>query len=152
MKTCSRCKEPKSLSAFSRDSRKKDRLQGNCKACAIEVTRLWQAQNPEKLAKHSRHYKENNMFKTRIQNAVNARIRAGRIPKGNACQKCFKRGVRLHAHHSDYFKPYTVRWLCVQCHKNWHSQYGPAPNGQSQQINSNYPAQEQLQLPIKDRD
>ncbi len=27
---------------------------------------------------------------------------------------------KVHAHHSDYRKPYDVTWLCVPHHKKWH--------------------------------
>ena len=35
----------------------------------------------------------------------------------------------VHAHHDDYEKPMSIRWLCSVHHKQWHSDNGPGING-----------------------
>lgn len=54
-------------------------------------------------------------------NRVTKAIRAGKLVPG-ACELCGFSGTRkngsraVHAHHDDYSKPLTVRWLCRPCH------------------------------------
>lgn len=46
MKTCSRCKQIKPISSFSRRTASKDGHQGWCKDCAVERVRQWHNDNP----------------------------------------------------------------------------------------------------------
>lgn len=39
------------------------------------------------------------------------------------CEICGKQPAE--AHHDDYNKPLEVRWLCISCHKKWHSSHEP---------------------------
>lgn len=45
-------------------------------------------------------------------------LRDGKITRAEACE-CGATG-RMHAHHDDYTKPLSVRWLCVPCHTALH--------------------------------
>lgn len=40
-------------------------------------------------------------------------IRSGKITRGD-CERCGK--PNAHAHHADYTKPFSVKWLCPKCH------------------------------------
>ena len=54
---------------------------------------------------------------------VFARHAAKSIPK-KPCEVCEKQGVinwEAEAHHDDYKKPYSVRWLCKTHHEEWHT-------------------------------
>lgn len=61
--------------------------------------------------------------------------RAARIAVGNAiargglirlpCEKCGE--VKVHAHHDDYSKPLSVRWLCVVHHREHHKNEASMP-------------------------
>lgn len=50
VKTCSKCREEKSLSAFGRDRSKPDGLLPQCKGCTNARNRAWNRANPEKVA------------------------------------------------------------------------------------------------------
>jgi ribosomal protein S27AE len=42
------------------------------------------------------------------------------------CEVCGHK--RVVAHHDDYAKPLTVRWLCYPHHHAWHREHGEAAN------------------------
>jgi len=64
-KRCSTCKETKAVSAFGRDSKKKDGLLYQCKECAREYARVYYAANSEKVNEKSRVYYAANSEKVR---------------------------------------------------------------------------------------
>lgn len=45
MKRCSRCRETKEVSAFSKNKAQKDGYQNNCKACCNVIMRNWRKKN-----------------------------------------------------------------------------------------------------------
>ena len=47
-KTCSKCKEPKPLSSFSKNARRSDGLQDTCKVCANEYARQNYLENADR--------------------------------------------------------------------------------------------------------
>jgi len=55
-KRCPTCKETKAVSAFGRDSKKKDGLRSECKECVREYARVWRAANSEKVRERNRVY------------------------------------------------------------------------------------------------
>jgi len=69
-KRCSTCKETKAVSAFSRNSKKKDGLQSQCKECVREYARVYYAANSEKLNEKSRVYRAANSEKVREKDRV----------------------------------------------------------------------------------
>ena len=64
-KRCPTCKETKAVSAFSRDSKKKDGLRSQCKECEREYNRVWRAANSEKLRERNRVWRAANPEKER---------------------------------------------------------------------------------------
>jgi len=63
--------------------------------------------------------------KRKAQHAAHKAIQKGiLIPE--PCEVCGAEGTmedgrnRVHAHHDDYRKPLSVRWLCQPCHHEWH--------------------------------
>lgn len=51
-------------------------------------------------------------------------IREGRMEKQDFCSECGST-KKIEAHHDDYSKPLDVRWLCENCHKEWHRHNKP---------------------------
>ena len=47
-------------------------------------------------------------------------LKEGVLQKPETCSLCNKEKLYIHAHHDDYTKPLTVRWLCAKCHKEFH--------------------------------
>lgn len=54
----------------------------------------------------------------RASEAVRRALRAGRLSRPEACEKCLTVGL-VEAAHADYAKPLEVRWLCRPCHRAW---------------------------------
>jgi hypothetical protein len=63
---------------------------------------------------------------------VNYEIRMGRLVR-QPCEKCGT-ADRVHAHHDDYSKPLSVRWLCRTHHDEHHRLAGDKRNGASRPI------------------
>ena len=51
-------------------------------------------------------------------------MRDGRLSQASNCSVC-KSTEKIEGHHDDYTKPLEVRWLCEQCHKEWHRHNKP---------------------------
>lgn len=46
-------------------------------------------------------------------------LAAGKLARPDSCEECGKTCIP-EGHHSDYALPLVVKWLCRQCHSNWH--------------------------------
>jgi hypothetical protein len=136
---CSRCGEPKSANEFYKDKRTPNGLKSQCKKCHTECAiRTRDPINARKLRRESmRRQREIDPQKFRLREkeaakkrtvtpAVIARrrlnyaVRSGKIVKPEKCENCGKRH-KLTAHHEDYSKPFSVEWLCYECHgtRSW---------------------------------
>lgn len=84
-----------------------------------------------------RHGKENHFSRggtvadEEAHDLVERAIRSGRMVQGTKCEACggslrFADGRSgVQAHHDDYNKPLSVRWLCQPCHHAWHKHNTP---------------------------
>lgn len=69
--------------------------------------------------------------KERAHNLVEKAIKRGSLINPQICESCgntgkFKDGrSSIQAHHEDYDKPLTVKWLCQKCHHEWHKLNSP---------------------------
>lgn len=136
MKLCSKCQQFKPPTEFYRDRRGKDGLFARCKACHNRATTDWGARNPQALAAYKETYRATPNYK-RLQRAAKVRyrqseearqkdaarwalnqaLRSGKLTR-QPCETCG--AGRAEAHHDDYSKPLTVRWLCTKHHKQLH--------------------------------
>lgn len=111
MKTCTKCKETLSKSAFSKNSRRKDGFDDWCKACHTNYLQTPKGKDSQRqsdakqLAKHPE--------KNAARNAVKKALREGRLEK----EPCHCGEIKVQGHHEDYNKPLGVEWLCTKCHR-----------------------------------
>ncbi|MPW16949.1 hypothetical protein GCT13_08390 [Paraburkholderia sp. CNPSo 3157] len=138
MKLCPTCRTEKTVDAFYADKRKRDGLKSQCKTChiagnirardpekkrntnAAHMARA-RAMEPEKFAERDRIASRNRVRDERVlaRVALNNAVKRGDITKPDCCETCSSKDS-LHAHHDDYSKPLTVRWLCHACHGKEH--------------------------------
>lgn len=88
MKTCSKCKESKSLDSFNKDKNKKDGLHIWCRSCGNKDAKRYRDSNPEKT------------FAYRMWTQYRLRIEEYKELTKNGCEVCgsFKRLVIDHDH------------------------------------------------------
>lgn len=70
-----------------------------------------------------RMYRQSNRAHVRVRDRLRRAVVDGRVKKPGECGRCHRElpRRRIHAHHADYSKPFTVEWLCVGCHKQEHA-------------------------------
>lgn len=56
-----------------------------------------------------------------IRMRVGAAVRAGKLEKPDACERCGAK-TWLDGHHHDYSRPFDVEWLCRACHMAHHAE------------------------------
>ena len=137
MKTCSACKEIKTLNQFTKRKDSKDGLKGRCKVCCNKQCRKSYSIHGDKRREYRRKYiadgrnkaprertrkKHRNAFlsRQRFSNATSD----GRLIRQSTCQQC-QSTTSIQGHHCDYNKPLDVMWLCRSCHTEWHSKFEP---------------------------
>ncbi len=123
MRVCAVCKRRRRLSSFPSDSTQKYGRSYKCKDCQREIGReryhRYYHRNIEETRERSRlDRKERPELPAAHQKVFKAK-RAGKLMR-QPCEVCGAK--RTIAHHSDYFKPLKVTWLCHSCHKKVHLQ------------------------------
>lgn len=69
---------------------------------------------------------EHRSKKKRAQRKVAKQIKNGTIINPMVCEECGSTGTfidgrsKIQAHHDNYNKPLSIRWLCQKCHHKWH--------------------------------
>jgi ribosomal protein S27AE len=76
------------------------------RAQKAKYRRAWQAANRQKIYAHQ---------------AVYRAIRSGRLVR-QPCSRCGAEPAE--AHHEDYARRLDVEWLCPECHRQRHDEYG----------------------------
>jgi len=62
----------------------------------------------------------------RAQGVAEKAVKKGILVNPQICSECGDGGLfsdgrsKIQAHHDDYNKPLTVRWICQKCHHEWH--------------------------------
>ena len=149
MKVCFKCNIEKPLSGYYRHKAMADGHLNKCKECTkkdshkhraenLERVRAYDRNRPnraERIKKQSeyhktdkgkevsltgmRNYRKANPDRYKANCAVSNAVRDGRLKRPSLCSKCLIE-CKPHAHHDDYSKPLSVRWLCVGCHHEFH--------------------------------
>lgn len=124
---CYTCKKQKESSDFHRDKSRKRGFDFRCKDCIKEYNndrrrkdperyrlrdREYNLRNKHKRNEYSRIYNQKNKYKIRTHYLVGQALKEGLIVK-MSCEIC--KETNTEAHHDDYGKPLTIRWLC-----RWH--------------------------------
>ena len=72
----------------------------------------WCRKNKDKRKIVNDKYNARNLVKRKASQKLNNAIRDGKLSKETICSLCGSPN-HVQAHHDDYAKPLTVRWLCV---------------------------------------
>ncbi|WJN64498.1 putative recombinase [Erwinia phage Papaline] len=138
MKVCSSCGLSKPLSDFYKWKLGKDGYRAACKCCSnsqnkasILKDRTASRRTKKKYVSingkaPAKEYRHQNMPKYKAHGAVSSALRNGSLVR-KVCECCGN--PKAVAHHDDYSKPLSVRWLCPVHHMEWHALNGEALNG-----------------------
>jgi hypothetical protein len=133
LRVCKRCGEERALEQFRRLPSKNHSY--TCKPCENDARkpyrrsaearakeRAYRDANKERLRERYKKYNKTRYrdpTKTRTHSMVVRALKDGRLIKG-VCEVCGS--VDVQAHHDDYSKPLTVRWLCILHHAQRHAE------------------------------
>ncbi len=82
-----------------------------------------QEEKPSKKAEYVRNFKKKYPLKSKAHKLVERALKSGELTK-MPCEICSSEET-VHAHHDDYSKPLTIRWLCREHHIEWHTHTSP---------------------------
>lgn len=117
-KTCSRCKETKSVSEFSKDRGRKDGLQSQCKGCWSSYGRKYRELNKEKLSNKQRRWRSENKEK------VSARNRSYyEANRAQVCRQTTRRGKERNNRSLELAHRQGLPW------EDWEDRFVLADNG-----------------------
>lgn len=130
MKTCFKCKVEKPITEFYVHPAMGDGRLGKCKTCAKADVAANYAANPERFREYDKARSQlphrirlrNEPCKVRAHYAVRRALAAGDLVR-MPCEQCGE--PKADAHHDDYNKPLSVRWLCRSHHAEWHANNEP---------------------------
>lgn len=135
-KVCFKCQVEKPFAEFYKHPGTADGYLNKCKSCTRADTSANRSKNIKSVRAYDRargnrnppgylkKYRERFPIKYKAHNMVSNAIRAGKLTP-QPCEHC---GKKAHAHHDDYSKPLSVRWLCPAHHQQWHAEHGEAAN------------------------
>lgn len=84
MKACTKCKEIKEFSLFSKRSKAADGFTHYCKSCLAEGNRKWQQENKERVEAYRKEYAKENAEKIRIARKKYEAENAEKVKKAKA--------------------------------------------------------------------
>jgi len=138
VKKCCKCKTPKAVEEFGKNSSTPDGLSYECKQCQREYNRSRQGTPARRAAakrtrsktlmdpakktrsvEQRKAWQQANAIKRHAHVTLNNAVRDGRVTKPSVCERCGA-GGHIHGHHDDYSHPLAVRWLCTPCHGERH--------------------------------
>ena len=107
MKTCTKCKELKEFTEFSKNNAAKDGLYSYCKPCAKEVALKWNQANPEKFRANLKKYQYNTSGVYQILNNQNECLYIGQTIQFNGrknLHKTFTKNPGADKQHTSLYK------------------------------------------------
>jgi hypothetical protein len=138
VKKCFKCLKTKPTGGFYRHPQMADGFLGKCITCTKkDVQKRYNSpvshkkiiayerrrnKTPERIAsklKYQQKFRKNFPGKNAARAAVATAIEDGRL-KRQPCEVCGRK--KTEAHHDDYRKKLTVRWLCFRHHREVHGQ------------------------------
>lgn len=136
-KKCFKCGAEKPLNEFYKHRKMSDGHLNKCKECTKKDTTKNRWDNISEKREYDRErgnrqdpeylksWRNKFPVKYKAHNALNNALRDGKIEK-SPCEICGDE--KSVAHHDDYNKPLSVRWLCQAHHKQWHRDNGEGLN------------------------
>lgn len=155
MKLCKSCGKEKYSDEFHKRNASVDGLAAKCKMCqkdydkkrallphrvaaraeyaktdvgikaARKAKRKYSENNKEKISETHRNYVKNNPKKRAAHKVIEKMVRLKELLI-EPCEVCGN--ITVAAHHDDYDKPRSIRWLCAKHHNEWHSKNGEGAN------------------------
>ena len=132
MKTCTKCKTEKQSTEFNTDRSRETGLTPWCKLCQsiawkkryregykkVHLKKVWLGGDKKRIREYNKRKFKKHSFKIKAQAKLRYAIKTGKI-KRLPCEVC---GIKKsHGHHENYNKPYDVKWLCDNHHKEVHN-------------------------------
>ena len=120
---CQSCKGTGSLMVNSRYLLKGGTLKTYylCRDCNTTLKKKYRkTENGKKKTREAAYRSVSRLeYKRRARVLVGYHVAKGNIKKPDNCSQCEASGVE--AHHDDYSYALDVRWLCRQCHADFHN-------------------------------
>ena len=154
MKVCRECSQEKPLTEFYKHAKMADGHLNKCIECVKARVSKHRDANLEKVREYDRQrgslphriearkeYQQTEQGKAAKKRAMDAyhkrypmkyaahvitrnAVRDGKLKPAESCSVC-KSTESIEGHHDDYTKPLSVRWLCRNCHNEWHRHNEP---------------------------
>lgn len=115
MYKCSQCGVEKETKQFHKDRYAPKGHRTNCKTC--QRTRVSKYNRSDRGKKMSVARRLRDLPKVKARDMVRIRMRHNTVLK-QPCEVCGE--LKVEAHHDDYNKPLSVRWLCMSHHRELH--------------------------------
>jgi len=87
----------------------------------------------KRFGKENHFYRGGARADARAHDILEKAVLNGKLLNPGKCEICGGAGTfvdgraAIQAHHDDYNKPLSVRWLCQKCHYEWHRKNKPVP-------------------------
>lgn len=126
-KCCKRCGAEKPLSDYYAHNRMADGHLNFCKECTKRRVTEHRDVNLERIRKYDRERgsRQTGRKVPEINRKLSNAIRHGKVNRPPCCTApgCFST-EHIEGHHPDFSNPLNVVWLCRECHRTLHKEFG----------------------------
>jgi ribosomal protein S27AE len=119
---CGPCGRELPRESFGIDRSKSHGRQSKCRECQRALSRRHYQGNGRAYRERDRGRNASKRF---AHHQVELAMGRGDLAR-QQCERCGE--ATTVAHHDDYAKPLSVRWLCRSCHALWHAENGAGAN------------------------